>query len=298
MNENLKLLFIVPTKGRQEKLNILLNSLSRQSRKPDLMIIIDSGEKPLADKIKPCGLNIKYIHTGPNSLTQARNIGIRGIPGDYQLAGFLDDDVILYPDAVIKIVDFFRTAAADIAGVAFNVTNSRKTRKLWFLKRIFFLGDSHPGNVLRSGYPTALENIREDVYSRWLPGGATVWKTEVFKEFMFDENFQGYGCMEDIDFSYRIGKKYRLISLAQARLFHKPHPISKAASFSLGYSEIVNWYYFINKFNDFSVSLFYLAALGRLLENFTRGVLRADFAYLKKTMGNFTGLKKLILKKI
>lgn len=297
MDKTLKLALIVPTKGRQEKLNILLDSFNRQATKPDLIIILDSGKEPLADKIKPGTLALKYIHTGPNSLTQARNIGIRNIPADYHLAGFLDDDVILHPDALDKVVNFFYRASSDIAGVAFNVTNSRKARKLWFLKRVFFLGDSHPGNILPSGYPTALENIDQDFFTKWLPGGATIWRTGVFKEFIFDENFKGYGCWEDIDFSYRIGKKYRLISLSSARLFHKAHPINREESFCLGYSEIVNWHYFINKFNDFSGKLFYLAAFGRLLENFTCGILSIDSGYLQKAMGNFAGLQNLVLRK-
>jgi glycosyltransferase involved in cell wall biosynthesis len=297
MDEKLKLAFIIPTKGRQKKLNILLDSLKKQVTKPDLIIILDSGEEPLFDRIKPDGLALKYIHTEPNSLTQARNIGIKNIPTDYHLTGFLDDDVILYPDALDKMKNFFHGASSNIAGVSFNVTNSRNARKLWFLKKIFFLGDSRPGNIMSSGYPTALENIKKDVYTRWLPGGATVWRTDVFKEFMFDENFKGYGCMEDIDFSYRVGRKYKLICLAEARLFHEPHPINREQSFCLGYSEIVNWHYFINKFNDFSRKLFYLAALGRLFENFTCGILSANSAHLIKAMGNFAGFQNLIFKK-
>lgn len=297
MNKNLKLAFIIPTKGRQEKLNILLDSLSRQTTKPDLLIILDSGIKPLEDKVKFDGLAVKYIHTGPNSLTKARNIGIKNVPPDYRLAGFLDDDVILYPDALERMFNFFRGAPSNIAGVAFNVTNSRKTRKLWFFKKTFFLGDSHPGNILLSGFHTALENINKDVWTKWLPGGATVWRTDIFKEFIFDENFKGYGCMEDIDFSYRIGRKYKLISLAGAKLFHKPHPINREESFCLGYSEIVNRFYFISKFNEFSNILFYLAALARLLENFIYGILGVNSGYLKKAMGNFAGFQNVVLRK-
>jgi GT2 family glycosyltransferase len=295
MNNNLKLAFIIPTKGRQEKLNILLDSLNRQTVKPDLLIILDSGINPLEDKVKFDGLTVKYIHTGPNSLTQARNIGIRNLPRDYHLAGFLDDDVVLCPDALEKMFTFWRGASGeDIAGVAFNVINSRKTRKFWFLKKIFFLGDSHPGNILPSGFHTAVENINKDVWTKWLPGGATVWRVDIFKEFMFDESFKGYGCMEDIDFSYRVGRKYKLISLASAKLFHKPHPINRDESFYLGYSEIVNRFYFINKFNEFSNKLFYLAALGRLLENFIYGILGVNSGYLKKAMGNFVGFQNVV----
>jgi len=299
MSKNLKLAFIIPTKGRQKKLNILLDSINRQTEKPDLVIIVDSSIEPMLDKINSNGLAIKYIHTGPNSLTEARNIGIRNVPPGYHLSGFLDDDEVLYPGALENMLAFWQSAfsSRDIAGVAFNVVNSRKTRKFWFLKRIFFLGDSRPGNVLRSGFHTALENINMDVRTKWLPGGSTVWRADIFKEFMFDESFQGYGCMEDIDFSYRVSRKYELMSLAGAKLFHVPHPINKEESFHLGCSEIVNRFYFINKFNEFSNTLFYWATLGRILENLVYAILTINRSYFKKAMGNIMGLKSVAFRK-
>lgn len=291
MNKDLKLALIIPTKGRPEKLNILLDSLRRQTVYPNILIILDSGIEPLDGQIKSGAINIKYIHTEPNSLPQARNIGIYNVPKEYQLAGFLDDDVVLYPDALEKMRAFWEAAPeAGIAGAAFNVVNSKKTRRFWYLKKLFFLGDLRPGNVLSSGWQTSLENIDKDVLVRWSPGGATVWRVGIFKEFMFDENLKGYGCMEDIDFSYRVGRKYKIICLAEARLFHEPHPISKKASFNLGYSEVSNRFYFINKFNEFSKILFLWAALGRSLENSMYAFFRFDSGYLKKAFGNIAGL--------
>ena len=42
-------------------------------------------------------------------------------------------------------------------------------------------------------------------------GGNTSYLREVFEEFFFDEEFDGYAPMEDIDFSYRVSRKYKLI---------------------------------------------------------------------------------------
>jgi len=296
MSKSLRIALIIPTKGRQEKLNLLLDSLVRQTRKPDLIIVLDSGTKLLENRKKFDALAVDYIHTEPNSLTQARNIGIRRVPADYDLIGFLDDDVILYPDSLEKILTFWQDSySRGIAGVAFNVVNQIKMRRFWFLKRIFFLGDSRPGNVLVSGFSTALENINKDVWTKWLPGGATTWRADIFKEFMFDESFKGYGYMEDVDFSYRVGRKYKLMSLAGARLFHRPHPIKTDESFRLGYCEIVNRFYFIGKFQEFSNLLFYWAALGRILENLVYAISGINYYYFQKALGNLKGLASLFL---
>jgi GT2 family glycosyltransferase len=44
----------------------------------------------------------------------------------------------------------------------------------------------------------------------------------VFERFAFDENLTGYGYMEDVDFSSRVGRNFRLLYCPQAELEHHP----------------------------------------------------------------------------
>ena len=294
--EDIKLTFIIPTKGRLKELNTLLASIGAQKIKPYQAIILDAGNAPLKERIAIDNLPIKYIYTGPNSLTEARNIGIQNIPEDSTLAGFLDDDVILCEDATKKMMDFWQNAPPEIGGASFNVINRRHSRKLWVFKKLFFLGDNLPGNVLASGYQTMLDNTDRDIFTKWLPGGATVWRKEVFDEFKFDENYKGYGCMEDTDFSYGVGKKYKLILLSSAKLIHQPHPMNRKAQFHLGYAEIVNRFYFIDKHEEFSKYLFYWASLGRFIENFVFSTITLNSGYFNKALGNILGIKKVIFR--
>ena len=297
ISRDLRLVFIIPTKGRYQELKSLIDSIDRQTLKPNLVIVLDSNTQYSKNNLNSYTFPLRYIHTGPNSLTEARNIGIKNIPEDFNLIGFLDDDVILYENAVEIMVNFWRNASGDTGGAAFNIINNRKPRRLWFLKKIFLMGDYRPGNILPSGYQTMLDKIKEDTYTKWLPGGGTVWRKDIFNEFKFDENIKGYGFAEDLDFSYRVGKRYNLISLAGAKLIHKPHPVYGSDNISYGISEVVNRFYFINKHVEFSKILFYWACLGKLLENMVFVILNFNFDYLRRTAGNLLGITKIAFSK-
>lgn len=291
-----KLVFIIPTVGRYEELNTLLDSITSQTHKPDLVIIIDSGKKYAKDKINVnyC-VHIEYIHTNSNSLTKSRNIGIKNVPKDFNLIGFLDDDVVLLQNSLKNMLDFWKMAPPEIGGAAFNIIDNRKPRKFWIFKKVFFMGDRYPGNVLKSGYQTMLYGVKKNIFTKWLPGGATVWRREVFDYFKFDEVLKGYGYIEDLEFSYRVSKRFKLIVLEGAKVLHSPYPKKrKGENINFGISEVKNRYYFVAKHKEFSKFLFYWALLGKLLENIITGLLLAKCDYLERAWGNFLGIGKLL----
>lgn len=295
MAENLKLAFIVPTIGRYQNLKILFDSVERQTLKPNLIVVVDSNIQHSKDNLGSYTFPLNYIHTGPNSLTEARNIGIKNIPRDFNLIGFFDDDQTLDKDAIEKMISFWKNAPSDIGGVAFNKITNRKTRRLWFLKRIFFMGDRTPGNILHSGYQTLLENIKNDAYTKWSTGGASVYRREIYDKFQFDENLKAYGYIEDVDFSYRVSKEYKLVTLAKARVMHEAHPVRKGReNIDFGICEIVNRFYFISKHKEFSKTLFYWASFGKLMENIIFGICIFNSDYFKRALGNILGIKKTL----
>jgi len=97
---------IIPIYNRPDEIVELLDSLTLQSKKDDIEVIIveDGSEHPCKDNIS-CyynELNLKYIfqeNAGPGA---ARNRGAREASGDYLI--FFDSDCII-PADYIKIVD-------------------------------------------------------------------------------------------------------------------------------------------------------------------------------------------------
>ena len=59
---------------------------------------------------------------------------------------------------------------------------------------------------MRSGFQTMIGPVQVATPSDWLPTTAVVCGKRVFESFRFDEWFEGYSYLEDLDFSYRVGE--------------------------------------------------------------------------------------------
>jgi GT2 family glycosyltransferase len=102
-----------------------------------------------------------------------------------------------------------------------------------------------PGTYSRSGMsvPWGLIPATEEVVEGdWLPGGATMWKTETIHEVGFCEAFAGYAQGEDLDFSVRAGRKGKLVLAGAARLRHLHAASGRPNHFRQGYMALYNEY--------------------------------------------------------
>ncbi len=295
---NKKFFFIIPTRGaRLSCLGKLLSSMEKQSSYIQGVIIVDSGKEPMTKIIEDFPeLNISYLMTAESSSTKQRNLGIKNVPSSADFIGILDDDIIVTDDAISHMLSFFNSAPEDVAGAAFNIVNDRKTRfGLW--KQIFLTGSAKPGVVFRSGFRSKICPVDKTIYVRWLFGGATVWRKHIIDKFKFDEWFTGDGFAEDFEHSYRISKNYKLAVVAEAKVIHHSPSISDRNNYQLGIAEIVNRFYCVGKYRgDFSKSLFYWASLGTLLENAIMWMVNLNNGYLKRVLGNISGIIRTISK--
>ena len=98
----------IPTYGRREELNRLLNSLSRQSSIPDQIIVIDQNEPEFLDlvisewsKVLP----IEHALVSYKSASKARNYGALKLSTD--IIAFPDDDCIFTKNTIEQIRQAF-----------------------------------------------------------------------------------------------------------------------------------------------------------------------------------------------
>ena len=125
------LAYVVPTMNRPEDLGKLLRSLERQTRKPEQIIVVDgSDEDKTVDGLVAQfdSLPLEYVRVFPPSLARQRNAGMAKLRDDIEVAGYLDDDLILDDDATERMAAFWEAAAPDTGGAAFNITNQPGTR--------------------------------------------------------------------------------------------------------------------------------------------------------------------------
>jgi GT2 family glycosyltransferase len=139
---------------------------------------------------------------------------------------FLDDDVVLERDFVREIKKVFDSdPSGEVGGVAGDILEARKARgkRQWWqqlLRRLFFLSDYGSGEFRLSGFGTWPQGLDEIQYVELLTGCEMAFRRKVFDELEFDERLTGYAYMEDVDFSYRVSRKYRNVYTPFARCRH------------------------------------------------------------------------------
>ncbi len=297
---DLRIAFVVATKDRPEELRRLWQSLLAQSRIPDEVVVIDAGARPssLSEGEGPRP-GLRFIRTAIASASRQRNIGLDAIIRDVDLVGFLDDDAVLEADAVEEMLRFWSLAGADVAGAAFNMTNHPPLD--WpFLKRLplverLGLYSGRGGAVTVSGFQTMIGPVDSTVWTDWLPSGASVWRHEVFSRVRFDEWFAGYSYLEDLDFSYRVGRTARLAVVAPARYRHLPASGGRGSGYAFGVREVLNRTHFVQKHSALSLARC-RAALGfRLLMSLAFAVREQDPSYAARAFGNAVGLVRSMI---
>lgn len=285
-----KIAFVAPTKDRPDDLRRMLESVAAQSRQPDQLVIVDGSDPDVRHVVNdfpqlPCD----YVRVFPPSLAKQRNAGMQALRPEMTLAGYLDDDIVLEPDAVSNMVSFWEGAAADVGGAVFSITNAPMPN--WIgIKRLFGLDDFRPGRVLASGCVTTLGSQSRDTEVEWLCGGATVWRREIVDTYPYDEWFSGTGYLEDVDFSFNVGGRYRLMIVAAARLAHYSPPVRADRQFLLGRWQIVNRMYFVRKYRQGGMSgaRAWIASLAYLALNTAYGL--RDRQYFARARGNWVGI--------
>lgn len=292
-----KLAVIIATKDRAFELDRLLNSIKDQDVLPQEIIIVDAGATPDSypgsDDVFCSSLKIKRVKAARACLPAQRNQGLELLGPDIEHVCFLDDDIVLYKGALKAMAAFWKEAGEDVGGAVFNIMNEKKPTPGVFLKKIFYTGSFERGIVLPSGYNTLMCPAPKTKEVQWLFGGATVWKSKIFDEFLFDGWFEGTGLCEDLDFSYRVGKKFKLFVIADAKVDHLTGTAGRRRNVWFGASQIKNRYYFVKKNKELSKALCLWAGLGQLLENMALGVLSLSGHYFLRVWGNLMGFFEL-----
>ena len=290
-----KLAVIIPTKDRPRELRRLLESMAGQFMKPEQIIIVDGGVEPVECMTKEFkGLNVDYLRVVPPSLTKQRNAGLNILGQDITLVGFLDDDVVMDKDSIGKMLEFWEKASGDTGGAGFNILDIPR-KKVSFFEKVFMVNTDSPNRILKSGFQSRSNTVQNTEKVDWLVGCAMVWRKEVFGHCKFDEWFSGYARYEEVDFGYRVGRRYRLFIVGDARVRHLNSLEDLSFSRKLGRMQIVNRLYFVKKSGDLSIGRCYWACIGLIINNLIKGILRFDRRYLLRFSGNMAGLWAVLL---
>jgi len=302
-NSPAKIAFVVATKDRPKDIRTMLQSLESQSCRPNQVVIVDSGSQPMNSIVEEFqSLVIKYVRYDRPSASAQRNAGIEAVNEGIELIGFLDDDVVLEFGAVESILRFWRDAAEDVGGCAFNLKNFKRTDmerlKHSSLARLLGLYSPEKGVVMPSGWQTMIGTVQETTYVQWLPSTAAVWRRSVIERFRFEEYFGGYSYLEDLDFSYGVSRQYKLAVVADAAFFHYHSSAGRIDRYKFGKIEVVNRLFFVRK-HGLSVPRCYIGLIIRMLMTLSFAAKSLDRTEVLRALGNCSGLvRSLFLRNV
>jgi glycosyltransferase involved in cell wall biosynthesis len=237
----MKHLIYICTKNREEDVFKFLHSVALNISNYELIIVDSTGpinrftefQNQIAKQFPT--MKITHIfHQG--RLPSARNSGIKlGIKGD--LAHFFDDDVTIPSDYFEKIEEFLKMhpeihgGGPRIKGSYLPEVKSGKGLRRNILKkfqnlRLRFRKYGKVDASCKNHWVPDSDGVEQIV--DWIPGCSMFFKPEVFNSFQFnpklEEGFQGYALGEDMEFTYRVSKKFRLMACDLTTIEHHLAP--------------------------------------------------------------------------
>lgn len=292
------LIVVVPTRNRPEPLLRLLGDLENQLSPPERVLIVDAsdpGHAQALEELLPA--RCRLIPHWPPSAAAQRNRGIAAAIDDAAMVALFDDDMRLPADALSRMQAFWASASAqDVVAAGFNMLGEGRRRRKRFaggalLERLG-LYPSRPGAVAASGWHSPIGEVATDTDVHWLPTAAMVWRSDALQRLGgFDEHFDGYSYLEDLEMALRARTLGRLIVVANARCRHAACTTSKISSLRFGQVEVRNRLYLVGK-HQLSMPRCYVNLLGRAALTLAQAVMRLRRASLCRFAGNLLALAR------
>lgn len=193
---------IIPSYNSADTLPRLLDSIRKEKPKNTEILIVDDASD-YYKSYKPYKTYRLKTNRGP---AYARNFGAKKAKGEALL--FLDSDVVVLPGTITEVVKIFKEDKYRVA--ATGVWDKKQNSNKFFAKFKALRDWSYWINEKKADsyyylFSTRIAAIRRDVFLGL--GG-------------FKENYSG-ADVEDIEFTYRLAKKYRIDFNQNMRVHHE-----------------------------------------------------------------------------
>lgn len=233
---------VVATKGRAREVAVLLDYLSRQTRRADGVFVVGADATDVAGLSQGDGVHI--LVTNEAGLTLQRNHGLAAVRnaanGERYAVAFFDDDYRPADDWIEQVLKGF-AELPDVVGITGQVLAD---------------GVKGPG-IDETAAAAFLSGVRAPI-PHWA-NGENVWDTtsvygcnmafldRVFDAYTFDENLPLYAWQEDRDFTTQAAQLGRVIYYPHAKGVHMGTKNGRSGGKRLGYSQVANLIYLARK---------------------------------------------------
>lgn len=223
---------VVATFGRREDAEDLMADLQRQTRPADRVVfsVVRKEDAPDSDAAEV------LVSEKQGSCVQ-RNVGLRAVRDDSDIVLFLDDDFVPHEDYLKELESVF-SREPDIVGVTGYVVADGVTGR--GLEREEAL------SMVAAGAEEAAS--RAEFEPRWsLYGCNMAFRLTALEGLEFDERLPLYGWLEDMDLSFQVGKRGRLVQSNRLIGAHRGVKRGRTPGLRFGYSQIANPVYLLGK---------------------------------------------------
>jgi len=112
-----------------------------------------------------------------------------------------------------------------------------------------------------------------------------LFRREVIDHNIFDEHFDSYSYLEDLDLSYTLSRTGQLAVVANAGFCHHPSPNGRISTRDFGRCEVRNRLYLVKK-HRLSLARCYVGLLIRLAMSLGSGLMHPETGQLGRALGN------------
>lgn len=231
----MKCAVVIPTLGRDDLLKRLLGHLGQQRRLPDEVIVSAVDPNGIDENIS-YPFPVRYIF-GPKGSCVQRNRALRATMDHFDVVTFFDDDFIP-ADSYLELL-----------------LNAMAENRDWVAVtgHVLYDGIGGPGLSFDDGlaYLAAARATPSTPAAITLQTGAygcnMSVRSEAVRGLTFDERLVLYGWQEDIDFTYQLWRRGKVVQIDSLKGVHLGHKSGRVSGLRFGYSQIINPLYLIRK---------------------------------------------------
>ncbi len=246
---------IVPTIGRIDSLNALLESLAAQTCRVD-EVVVASADRETCEfvnaKWNSTALAVRCVAVSPPNAVRQRMAAIEIARGEHFL--LLDDDVVLEPDCVQHMLASLHADDTVVAVTAdFNNQTWPDPTRIWqlYLRRVLGLQREQwqgrvVGPLLRFGFnpvPATPQTME------WLGSGSSLVRRSAFESIGGFSDFFLHRCTinEDVDLGLKLRRAGRIVFCPAARMAHHHAPGGRVTRFLAAEDDLFNRYFILRR---------------------------------------------------
>lgn len=282
---------LIATKDRLSQITKLLSSLENSTRLPGNVIVVYNGIniESVIEKFNTL-FQLMVIKSETASQVYQKKLGLRALPPGCEWVLFLDDDVVIEPDSIELLYERYilNASYSHYGGFGLAIKNRVYRNTNWLVKNILYAMKLHsfsPGDVTISGHPQSYLSQGNVCEVKWL-NGLSVWSRKVIDQYFDIPIISDYAAYEDVIFSYKVGRKYKLLFASDVfvldQILENDKPLSSKQFIAGCYAR----YFFVD--SNPHMSKFWMIT-GQIIRNI-------DFILRSRHEGNYLNRMQLALK--